>query len=68
MRPLLSLLSSHPDLSLLPIPAPHRLCSIQEDYKYIQCGVSPQQSSVSTTVKSYRWRVALAPHPKDIIW
>ncbi|XP_034498686.1 calcium permeable stress-gated cation channel 1 isoform X2 [Ailuropoda melanoleuca] len=41
---------------------------IREDYKYIQCGASPQQSSVSTVVKSYRWRVTLAPHPKDIIW
>ncbi|XP_029806704.1 calcium permeable stress-gated cation channel 1 isoform X3 [Suricata suricatta] len=41
---------------------------IRKDYKYIQCGVSPQQSSVSTIVKSYHWRVALAPHPKDIIW
>ncbi|XP_039088130.1 calcium permeable stress-gated cation channel 1 isoform X1 [Hyaena hyaena] len=41
---------------------------IQQDYKYIQCGVPPQQSSVSTIVKSYHWRIALAPHPKDIIW
>lgn len=42
--------------------------SILEDYKYIQCGVYPQQSSVTTVIKSYRWRVALAPHPKDIVW
>ncbi|KAM5243855.1 calcium permeable stress-gated cation channel 1 isoform 2-T28 [Hipposideros larvatus] len=41
---------------------------ILDDYKYIQCGASPQQSSVTTIVKSYRWRVAFAPHPKDIIW
>uniref|UniRef100_A0A8C3YTV3 Transmembrane protein 63C n=1 Tax=Catagonus wagneri TaxID=51154 RepID=A0A8C3YTV3_9CETA len=41
---------------------------IREDYRYIQCGVQPQQSSVTTIVKSYHWRVALAPHPKDIIW
>ncbi|KAK2509912.1 hypothetical protein MC885_007185 [Smutsia gigantea] len=41
---------------------------IQEDYKYVQCGVRPQQSSVTTVIKSYRWRVAHAPHPKDIIW
>ncbi|XP_006884715.1 PREDICTED: transmembrane protein 63C [Elephantulus edwardii] len=41
---------------------------IIEDYKYARCGVRPHQSSVTTTVKSYRWRVALAPHPKDIIW
>ncbi|XP_006157171.1 calcium permeable stress-gated cation channel 1 [Tupaia chinensis] len=42
--------------------------SVREDYKYIHCGVRPQQSSVTTVVKSYQWRVALAPHPKDIIW
>ncbi|XP_003472371.1 calcium permeable stress-gated cation channel 1 isoform X1 [Cavia porcellus] len=41
---------------------------IQEDFKYIYCGVQPQQSSVTTVVKSYQWRVAQAPHPKDIIW
>ncbi|KAM5340589.1 calcium permeable stress-gated cation channel 1 [Glossophaga mutica] len=41
---------------------------ILEDYKYIQCGVYPQQSSVTTAIKSYHWRVALAPHPKDIVW
>ncbi|XP_066132700.1 calcium permeable stress-gated cation channel 1 isoform X1 [Saccopteryx bilineata] len=41
---------------------------ILEDYKYTQCGVHPQQSSVTTIVKSHRWRVTLAPHPKDIIW
>ncbi|XP_037001144.2 calcium permeable stress-gated cation channel 1 [Artibeus jamaicensis] len=41
---------------------------ILEDYKYIQCGVYPQQSSVTTVIRSYRWRVTLAPHPKDIVW
>nr|XP_010587069.2 calcium permeable stress-gated cation channel 1 [Loxodonta africana] len=41
---------------------------ILEDYKYVQCGVRPHQSSVTTIVKSYHWRVTLAPHPKDIIW
>ncbi|XP_006864852.1 PREDICTED: transmembrane protein 63C [Chrysochloris asiatica] len=41
---------------------------ILEDYKYIQCGARPNQSSVTTIVKSYRWRITLAPHPKDIIW
>uniref|UniRef100_A0A8C8TUP3 Transmembrane protein 63c n=1 Tax=Peromyscus maniculatus bairdii TaxID=230844 RepID=A0A8C8TUP3_PERMB len=42
-----------------------RIC---EDYKYIQCGMNPKQSSVTTIVKNYHWRVAHAPHPKDIIW
>ncbi|KAM6202662.1 calcium permeable stress-gated cation channel 1 [Rhynchocyon petersi] len=41
---------------------------ILEDYKYVQCGARPHQSSVTTIVKSYRWRVSIAPHPKDIIW
>ena len=55
--------SSPPDLCLFP-----HLRSILEDYKFIQCGVSAQQSSVTTIVKSDHWRVVLAPHPKDIIW
>ncbi|XP_036169942.1 calcium permeable stress-gated cation channel 1 [Myotis myotis] len=41
---------------------------ILRDYKFVQCGVRPQQSSVTTIIKSHRWRVAFAPHPKDIIW
>ncbi|XP_055144638.1 calcium permeable stress-gated cation channel 1 isoform X1 [Symphalangus syndactylus] len=41
---------------------------VRKDYKYVQCGVQPQQSSVTTIVKSYYWRVTMAPHPKDIIW
>ncbi|KAM7158692.1 calcium permeable stress-gated cation channel 1 isoform 1-T2 [Molossus nigricans] len=41
---------------------------IMEDYKYVHCGIYPQQSSVTSTIRSYRWRVAFAPHPKDIIW
>uniref|UniRef100_G1P3Z9 Transmembrane protein 63C n=1 Tax=Myotis lucifugus TaxID=59463 RepID=G1P3Z9_MYOLU len=41
---------------------------ILKDYKFVQCGVLPQQSSVTTIIKSHRWRVAFAPHPKDIIW
>ncbi|XP_059545394.1 calcium permeable stress-gated cation channel 1 isoform X1 [Myotis daubentonii] len=41
---------------------------ILRDYRFVQCGVRPQQSSVTTIIKSHRWRVAFAPHPKDIIW
>ncbi|XP_051005649.1 LOW QUALITY PROTEIN: calcium permeable stress-gated cation channel 1 [Acomys russatus] len=41
---------------------------IYEDYRYILCGKHPKQSSVTTVVKNYHWRVAHAPHPKDIIW
>nr|XP_020036554.1 calcium permeable stress-gated cation channel 1 [Castor canadensis] len=41
---------------------------VQEDYRYTCCGVYPQQSSVTTTIKSYQWRATQAPHPKDIIW
>ncbi|XP_032764095.1 calcium permeable stress-gated cation channel 1 [Rattus rattus] len=41
---------------------------IYNDYKYINCGRHPMQSSVTTIVKNNHWRVARAPHPKDIIW
>ncbi|XP_062037227.1 calcium permeable stress-gated cation channel 1 isoform X1 [Lepus europaeus] len=41
---------------------------VLEDYKYVQCAVAPQQSSVTNTVRSYQWRVTQAPHPRDIIW
>jgi hypothetical protein len=47
---------------------PSHLCSVQEDYRYTCCGVYPQQSSVTTAIKSYQWRATQAPHPKDIIW
>ncbi|XP_060037310.1 calcium permeable stress-gated cation channel 1 isoform X2 [Erinaceus europaeus] len=41
---------------------------IKDDYKFAPCGIRPQQSSVTTVVKSYKWRVNFAPHPKNIIW
>ncbi|KAF4017680.1 hypothetical protein G4228_009283 [Cervus hanglu yarkandensis] len=41
---------------------------ILQDYKFIHCGMSPKESSVTTIVKSYQWRVVRAPHPKEIIW
>ncbi|XP_076979288.1 osmosensitive cation channel TMEM63C isoform X2 [Tamandua tetradactyla] len=41
---------------------------ILDGYKCLQCAGPPQQSSVTMIVKSYRWRVTIAPHPKDIIW
>ncbi|XP_028627757.1 calcium permeable stress-gated cation channel 1 isoform X1 [Grammomys surdaster] len=41
---------------------------IYDDYKCIHCGRHPKQSSVTTIVKNYHWRVVHAPHPKDIIW
>uniref|UniRef100_A0A8C2NRD0 Transmembrane protein 63C n=1 Tax=Capra hircus TaxID=9925 RepID=A0A8C2NRD0_CAPHI len=41
---------------------------ILQDYKFIHCGMSPKESSVSTIVKSYHWRIVRAPHPRDIIW
>uniref|UniRef100_A0A8C6QLH4 Transmembrane protein 63c n=1 Tax=Nannospalax galili TaxID=1026970 RepID=A0A8C6QLH4_NANGA len=41
---------------------------VYEDYKFLYCGASPQQSSVTTIVKNYHWRVSHAPHPRDIIW
>ncbi|XP_054547899.1 calcium permeable stress-gated cation channel 1 isoform X2 [Talpa occidentalis] len=41
---------------------------VLDDYKFIHCGIPPNQSSVTTVVKSHQWRISLAPHPKDIIW
>ncbi|GAB1297664.1 Calcium permeable stress-gated cation channel 1 [Apodemus speciosus] len=41
---------------------------IYNDYKYICCGRHPKQSSVTTIIRNNHWRVAHAPHPRDIIW
>ncbi|XP_028930498.1 calcium permeable stress-gated cation channel 1 isoform X1 [Ornithorhynchus anatinus] len=41
---------------------------ILKDYSKSRCRNFPQQSSVTTVVKSYRWGVSYAPDPSDIIW
>uniref|UniRef100_A0A8D0FQT7 Transmembrane protein 63C n=1 Tax=Strix occidentalis caurina TaxID=311401 RepID=A0A8D0FQT7_STROC len=38
------------------------------DYSHIRCRKHPQQSSVTTVVKSHHWGVHYAPAPSDIIW
>uniref|UniRef100_A0A669Q082 Transmembrane protein 63C n=1 Tax=Phasianus colchicus TaxID=9054 RepID=A0A669Q082_PHACC len=41
---------------------------ILKDYSRIHCRKHPQQSSVTTVVKSHQWGVRYAPAPSDIIW
>uniref|UniRef100_A0A8B9T5P7 Transmembrane protein 63C n=1 Tax=Anas platyrhynchos TaxID=8839 RepID=A0A8B9T5P7_ANAPL len=41
---------------------------ILKDYSHIHCRKHPQQSSVTTVVKSHHWGVRYAPAPNDIIW
>ncbi|NXR96503.1 CSC1 protein, partial [Hypocryptadius cinnamomeus] len=41
---------------------------ILKDYSHIHCRKHPQQSSVTTVVKSHHWGVRYAPSPSDIIW
>uniref|UniRef100_A0A8C5TME8 Transmembrane protein 63C n=1 Tax=Malurus cyaneus samueli TaxID=2593467 RepID=A0A8C5TME8_9PASS len=41
---------------------------ILKDYSHIHCRKHPQQSSVTTVVKSHHWGVRYAPAPSDIIW
>ncbi|KAG8126357.1 hypothetical protein E2320_021503, partial [Naja naja] len=41
---------------------------ILKDYSRIRCRKHPQQSSVTTVVKSHCWGVGYAPAPNDIIW
>ncbi|XP_019374296.1 PREDICTED: calcium permeable stress-gated cation channel 1 [Gavialis gangeticus] len=41
---------------------------ILKDYGRIHCRKHPQQSSVTTVVKSHCWGVRYAPAPSDIIW
>ncbi|XP_055496278.1 calcium permeable stress-gated cation channel 1 [Leucoraja erinacea] len=41
---------------------------IVKDYEHSQCRYRPQQSSITTVVKSYRWDVRYAPGLSEIIW
>ncbi|XP_077179434.1 osmosensitive cation channel TMEM63C isoform X1 [Paroedura picta] len=42
--------------------------TILKDYSRTHCRKHPQQSSVTTVVKSHCWGVKYAPAPNDIIW
>ncbi|XP_065144690.1 calcium permeable stress-gated cation channel 1 [Paramisgurnus dabryanus] len=41
---------------------------IVKDYSRAHCRHKPQQSSISTVVRSHYWGVSYAPAPSDIIW
>lgn len=43
-------------------------CRIVKDYSRVGCRRKPQQSSITTVVKSHKWGVSYAPAPSDIIW
>ncbi|KAJ8288816.1 hypothetical protein COCON_G00014750 [Conger conger] len=41
---------------------------IVKDYSRARCRRRPQQSSITTVVRSHKWGVDYAPAPNDIIW
>ncbi|XP_005158939.1 calcium permeable stress-gated cation channel 1 isoform X1 [Danio rerio] len=41
---------------------------IVKDYSRARCRHKPQQSSITTVVRSHQWDVSYAPAPNDIIW
>uniref|UniRef100_A0A4W3IQX1 Transmembrane protein 63C n=1 Tax=Callorhinchus milii TaxID=7868 RepID=A0A4W3IQX1_CALMI len=41
---------------------------IVKDYRRTRCQRRPQQSSITTVVKSHQWNVSYAPAPNNIIW
>lgn len=41
---------------------------IVKDYSRARCRHKPQQSSITTVVRSHQWGVSYAPGPNDIIW
>ncbi|XP_052001775.1 calcium permeable stress-gated cation channel 1 [Xyrauchen texanus] len=41
---------------------------IVKDYSRARCSHRPQQSSITTVVRSHQWGVSYAPAPSDIIW
>ncbi|XP_030643254.1 osmosensitive cation channel TMEM63C [Chanos chanos] len=41
---------------------------IVKDYRRAHCRRRPQQSSITTVVRSHQWGVRYAPAPNDIIW
>ncbi|KAG5857530.1 calcium permeable stress-gated cation channel 1 [Anguilla anguilla] len=41
---------------------------IVKDYGRTRCRRRPQQSSITTVVRSHKWGVGYAPAPNDIIW
>ncbi|XP_062973966.1 calcium permeable stress-gated cation channel 1 isoform X2 [Elgaria multicarinata webbii] len=56
------------DMAFVTFQDERMTATILKDYNRIRCRKHPQQSSVTTVVKSYCWGVRYAPAPNDIIW
>uniref|UniRef100_A0A0F7Z4B6 Transmembrane protein 63C n=1 Tax=Crotalus adamanteus TaxID=8729 RepID=A0A0F7Z4B6_CROAD len=56
------------DMAFVTFQDERMTATILKDYSRILCRKHPQQSSVTTVVKSHCWGVSYAPAPNDIIW
>ncbi|XP_061467808.1 calcium permeable stress-gated cation channel 1 isoform X2 [Rhineura floridana] len=56
------------DMAFVTFQDERMTATILKDYGRICCRKHPQQSSVTTVVKSHCWGVRYAPAPNDIIW
>uniref|UniRef100_A0A2D4LYG4 Transmembrane protein 63C n=2 Tax=Micrurus spixii TaxID=129469 RepID=A0A2D4LYG4_9SAUR len=56
------------DMAFVTFQDERMTATILKDYSRIRCRKHPQQSSVTTVVKSHCWGVSYAPAPSDIIW
>ncbi|XP_044292355.1 calcium permeable stress-gated cation channel 1 isoform X1 [Varanus komodoensis] len=56
------------DMAFVTFQDERMTATILKDYSRIRCHKHPQQSSVTTVVKSHCWGVSYAPAPNDIIW
>nr|XP_056706859.1 calcium permeable stress-gated cation channel 1 [Euleptes europaea] len=56
------------DMAFVTFQDERMTATILKDYSRIRCRKHPQQSSVTTVVKSHCWGVRYAPAPNDIIW
>ncbi|XP_072842572.2 osmosensitive cation channel TMEM63C isoform X2 [Pogona vitticeps] len=56
------------DIAFVTFQDERMTATILKDYNCIYCRRHPQQSSVTTVVKSHFWGVSYAPAPSDIIW
>ncbi|XP_032998065.1 calcium permeable stress-gated cation channel 1 isoform X1 [Lacerta agilis] len=56
------------DMAFVTFQDERMTATILKDYSRVWCRKHPQQSSVTTVVKSHYWGVSYAPAPNDIIW
>ncbi|XP_054826738.1 calcium permeable stress-gated cation channel 1 isoform X1 [Eublepharis macularius] len=56
------------DMAFVTFQDERMTATILKDYSRTRCRKHPQQSSVTTVVKSHCWGVKYAPAPNDIIW